>query len=142
MNTNNTLIIFSLLCYVLVLLLARIATASVLPMSNTHIHVHLPSTFQHVAYEKKVHCASEFITNAEETVRILRNLHGMTSSLCLVVSTTAAWMWTTTNLFLRYYFQQMDVVIHYGIMASQHYHITYGDYTNGQQAVFIIVYRR
>ena len=32
MNTNNTLIIFSLLCYVLVLLLARIATASELPM--------------------------------------------------------------------------------------------------------------
>ena len=67
----------------------------------------------------------------------------MTSTLCLAVSTTAAWMWTTTNLFLRYYFQQMDVVIHYGIMASQQqYHITYGDYTNGQQAVFIIVYRR
>ena len=89
-----------------------------------------------------MHCAAAFIANAEETVRILRNLHGMTSSLCLAVSTTAAWMWTTTNLFLRYYFQQMDVVIHYGIMASQHYHITYGDYTNGQQAVFIIVYRR
>ena len=98
-----------------------------------------------VAYETKVHCAAAFIANAEETVRILRNLHGMTSSVCLAVHSKhncGLDVDNTTNLFLRYYFQQMDVVIHYGIMASQHYHITYGDYTNGQQAVFIIVYRR
>ena len=69
-------------------------------------------------------------------------------SVCTQVSTTAARRLDVDNnqSFSAVLFPTngcSDTLCYYGITSQpQHYHITYGDYTNGQQAFFIIVYRR